>query len=224
MLASLMLAAATATASFPAPGTYRYSATLNGQPAGHWTLNVKAGSEGTEIDEDSVAIFMGVQMSAKAALVLGPDFSPVKYDGNYRAAGLNPIVSVAATSDSATVTSSQAPPAKNLGLVPNTRHLVIIDPGLAAGLFVLPAQLAAWREDSVTWVTPITAEAASLATQSDPPSSPPDGVPPNDVAISLVGTSSTGRIPVTIWYDPSTMVPDEILVPSQNAVLTRQRS
>jgi hypothetical protein len=223
MLASLMLAAATATASFPAAGTYRYSATLNGQPAGHWTLNVKAGSDGTEIDEDSVAIFMGVQMSAKAALVLGPDFSPVKYDGNYRAAGMNPIVSVAATSSGATVTSSQAPPAKNLGLVPNTRHLVIIDPGLAAGLFVLPAQLAAWRENSVTWVTPISAEAASLATQSAP-SSPPDGVPPNDVAISMIGASSTGRIPVTIWYDPSTMVPDQILAPSQNAVLTRERS
>jgi len=223
MLASLMLAAATATASFPAAGTYRYSATLNGQPAGHWTLNVKAGSDGTEIDEDSVAIFMGVQMSAKAALVLGPDFSPVKYNGNYRAAGLNPIVSVAATSNGATVSSSQAPPAKNLGLVPNTRHLVIIDPGLAAGLFVLPAQLAAWREDSVTWVTPISAEAASLATQ-DAPSSPPDGVPPNDVAISMVGASSTGRIPVTIWYDPSTMVPDQIVAPSQNAVLTRERS
>ncbi|HEX3456849.1 MAG TPA: hypothetical protein VHR97_02750 [Candidatus Baltobacteraceae bacterium] len=224
MLASLILAAATASAPFPAAGTYRYSATLNGQPAGHWTLNVKAGSDGTEIDEDSVAIFMGVQMTAKAALVLGPDFSPVKYEGHYSAAGLNPIVSVAATPNGVTVTSSQAPPAKNLALVPNTRHLVIIDPGLAAGLFALPAQLAAWREDSVTWVTPISAEAASLATQSNAPSAPPGGVPPNDVAISMVGTSSSGRIPVTIWYDPSTMVPDQIVVPSQNAILTRERS
>lgn len=224
MLASLILAAATASASFPAAGIYRYSATLNGQPAGRWTLNVKAGPDGTEIDEDSVAIFMGMQMTAKAVLVLGPDFSPVKYSGNYRAAGLNPIVTVAATQKGATVTSSQAPPAKKLGLVPNTRHLVIIDPGLAAGLFVLPAQLAAWREDSVTWVTPISAEAASLAMQSDAPSAPPDGVPPNDVALSMVGTASTGSIPVTIWYDPLTMVPDQIVAPSQNAVLTRERS
>ncbi len=29
---------------------------------------------------------------------------------------------------------------------------------------------------------------------------------------------------VTIWYDPATLVPDQIAVPSQNAVLTRERS
>ncbi len=179
MLASLMLAAATATASFPAAGTYRYSATLNGQPAGHWTLNVKAGSDGTEIDEDSVATFMGVQMSAKAALVLGPDFSPVKYRRKLSRRRAQPdrqrrrdvkrgyryeLASAAGK-------KSRARP----------QHAASGDHrcGLAAGLFVLPAQLAAWREDSVTWVTPISAEAASLATQSAP-SSPPDGVPPND--------------------------------------------
>jgi hypothetical protein len=224
MLAALMLAAATAGAAFPAAGTYRYAATMNGEPAGHWTLNVKTGSDGPEIDENSVAIFAGVQMSAKASLTLGADLAPVTYEGNYRAAGLNPIVSVTATPDGATVTSSEAPPARTLALVPNTRHLVIIDPGLAAGLFALPAQLAAWGEDSLTWVTPISAEAASLVTQSNVPAAHPAGVPPDDVAISMVGTSSAGRIPVTIWYDPSTMVPDQIEVPSQNAVLTRLRS
>jgi hypothetical protein len=223
MLASVILAAAAATA-FPAAGTYRYAATLNGAPAGHWTLNVKAGSDGTEIDEDSVAIFAGIQMSAKASLVLGSDFAPLKYDGNYRAAGLNPIVSVAATPDGATVSSSQAGPARNLALVPNTRHLVIIDPGLAAGLFALPAQLAAWREPSVTWVSPISAEAARLATDSNASNERPSDVPSGDVAISVVGISANGRIPVTIWYDPSTLVPDQIIVPSQNAVLTRERS
>jgi hypothetical protein len=138
-----------------------------GQPAGHWTLNVKAGSDGTEIDEDSVATFMGVQMSAKAALVLGPDFSPVKYDGNYRAAGAQSDRQRRATSSQGNrYEFTQAPPAKISGSSPTARHLVIIDPGLAAGLFVLPARLARVARDSVTWVTPISAEAASLAAQS----------------------------------------------------------
>lgn len=222
MFASVMMAAAAAT-SFPAAGTYRYAATLNGAPAGHWNLTVKNGAGGPEIDEDSVATFAGIQMTAKAALVLGGDLSPVKYEGDYRAAGLNPIVTVVATPGGATVSSSQAGPARNLALMPSTHHFVVIDPGLAAGLFALPAQLSVWHEPSVTWISPISAEAQSLTTDSSAANERPGAVSPHDVALSVVGMSSNGRIPVTIWYDPATLVPDQIIVPSQNAILTRER-
>jgi hypothetical protein len=71
MLTTMLLAAA--TAAFPAAGTYRYTAALNGQRIGEWAVTVKAGNGDTEIDESSSANVAGMALSATAVLVLGPD-------------------------------------------------------------------------------------------------------------------------------------------------------
>ncbi len=214
-----MLLAVVASAAFPAPGTYRYSATLGGQRLGEWSVSVKASDRGTEIDENSTAAFAGMAVAATASLMLGPDFAPTRYDGSYRMAGQTPTVSVTLTPSSATVVGGIGGSTRTLALEPNTRHFVVIEPALLAGLFALPAQLRAWSDGAVTWIAPIPGQEQTITTDSASPAPRPPAAPQQDVALSM-----QGQIPVTIWYDPVTLVPDVVVVPSQNAILTRERS
>lgn len=218
MLPALLVAALAAGVNFPAPGTYRYAAAMSGQHIGAWSVNVSQTASGAEIDEDSTASVMGMQLSAKASLVLGPDLAPTSYAGNYHTPSQNPVVSATLTATTATVTGAFNPAPQQLALAPNTRHFVVIEPGLLAGLFALPAQLNSWKDPAVTWITPATSQAQTLATAASAAGAPPAGIPANDAVISIAQP-----VAATIWYDPSTNVPDEISVPSQNAVLTRQR-
>jgi hypothetical protein len=218
LIPAFVLAAVAATVTFPAPGAYNYTASMNGQPIGQWNVTVKRSDSATEIDEDSWASVMGMMLSAKATLALGPDLSPASYSGNYRAAGQNIAATVALTSASATITGTQSDAARTVTLLAQTHHFVVIEPGLLAGLFALPAQLASWNESKVTWVSPVTGSAQPLMKDPAPPTARPSGVPTQDVELSL-----TGQTPVTIWYDPASLVPDRIEVPSQHAILTRVR-
>ena len=218
-LLSTILLAAMASTSFPPPGTYRYTAAMSGQKIGAWSVNVTDNGEGRQIDENSTASLMGMQLSAKASLVLGPDLAPTKYDGSYRTPGSNPTVTVTLTPSSATVAASLIGQPQEVSLDANTRHFVVIEPGLLAGLFALPAQLGAWKDPAVTWITPTTAQAQSLTANGTPSPSRPAGALPQDVELSI-----DQPIAVTIWYDPATLVPDVIIVPSQSAILTRVRT
>jgi hypothetical protein len=219
LISALLLAAAASGVGFPAPGSYRYSASMGAQRIGEWTVSVKAQNADTEIEENSSASVAGMQLTATASLVLGADLAPLSYSGNYRTPMQSPSPAVTLTATSATVTgavTSSAP--RQLSLAANTHHFVVVEPGLLAGLFALPAQLAAWKETSVTWITPATGEAQELAVNPSSTQQTPSGVPSSDAVLSIVRP-----LVVTIWYDPTTLVPDEIAVPSQSAVLTRDK-
>ena len=219
MLPTILLAAAAASPLFPSAGTYRYTAALGAQRIGEWSVSVKTGDSGTEIDENSSGTFAGMQIEATASLVLGPDLAPTRYAGSYRTAGQIPTVNVALTPASATIVGGIGGSTRTLALEPNTHHFVVIEPALLAGLFALPAQLAAWGESSVTWIAPITGQERTIVKDSTNPTPRPGSVAAQDLALSI-----QGQIPITIWYDPATLVPDEVVVPSENAVLTRERS
>lgn len=213
-----MFAAVATTVTFPAPGAYNYTASMSGQPIGQWNVTVKRNDSTIEIDENSWASVMGMTLSAKATLALGPDLSPTRYTGNYLAAGQSVGATVALTAASATITGTQSDSARTVSLGADTHHFVVIEPGLLAGLFVLPAQLAAWNESAVTWLSPVTGTAQPLMKDAAAPPARPAGVPAQDVELSL-----TGQIPVTMWYDAVTFIPDRIEVPSQHTILTRVR-
>lgn len=216
---ALLIAAAGVIPAFPPAGIYRYAASLNGQSIGAWSVSVKPGSDGNEIDEDSTANFAGMQMSATAALILGPDLAPRSYSGNYRATGQAQTVTATLSSGTATITGGIGGSTRTLSLEPGTNHFVVIEPALLAGLFALPAQFAAWGDTSVTWIAPITGQEEMITRNPATQSARPSGVPTQDLELSV-----GGQIPFTIWYDPATLAPDEVIVPSQNAVLTRVRS
>ncbi len=218
LLATILLAAG-AGASFPPAGEYRYAASMGGQSIGGWSVSVKEQAGGAQVDETSTATIAGMQMSATASLSLGSDLAPVSYTGSYRVGAQSPNVSVTLTPSSATVIAAMSSEPRRLSLAANTRHFVVIEPGLLAGLFVLPAQLGAWRESSVTWITPATGQGQPLVVGSAANASRPSGVPSQDSVLSV-----DQPIALTIWYDPATLVPDEVIVPSQGAVLTRIRS
>jgi len=208
--------AAVAAAPFPPAGVYRYAASMGGQAIGSWSVTVTDDPSRSEVDETSSATVVGMQVSATAALVLGTDLAPVKYSGNYRTPTQSPNVSVVLTADSATAVGALTTQPQRLALAANTRHFVVIEPGLLAGLFVLPAQLVAWKESKVTWIAPATAQAQPLTVNGTPLNSRPAEVPATDAVLAI-----DHPIALTIWYDPTTMAPDEISVPSQNAVLRR---
>ncbi|MGA9943709.1 MAG: hypothetical protein WBE79_11085 [Candidatus Cybelea sp.] len=218
MIATLLIAALTGT-PFPAQATYRYTGSMAGQRVGSWSVSVTHDPAQTQIDETSSASIFGMPLAATASLVLGPDYAPTKYNGAYHTPNQSPNVSVVATSSSATVVGALSTEPRQIELAPNTRHFVVIEPGLLAGLFALPAQLEAWKDSSVTWITPATAQAESLSANPTPSAVRPAGVATQDVELAI-----DRPVAVTIWYDPGTLVPDEITVPSQNAILTRVRS
>lgn len=217
LLPALLLAAA-ASATFPAPGTYRYAATLGAQRIGEWSATVQGRSGDTVVDENSSAMFAGMQLAATASLVLSPDLAPVSYEGSYHMPGQNPTVTVSVTGRTATVSGTLMSQTQGAAMLPGTEHFVVVEPGLLAGLFVLPAQLDAWRESSVTWITPTSAQAQLLTIDPNATAPRPAGVPAKDVLLSI-----ERPLIVTIWYDPATLVPDEVIVPSQSATLTRER-
>jgi hypothetical protein len=213
-----MLAATVGAPAFPSAGTYAYSASMGGQAVGRWTVTVKPSDSGPQIDENSTASLGGLQLSATATLSLAADLSPVKYAGSYRSAMQNPTVDVVLTPSAATITGSSGGATSTLALQANTHHFVVVEQGLLAGLFALPAQFAAWKDASVTWIAPMNASSQALGINATAPAARPANLPAQDVALSI-----TGPIPVTLWYDPATLVPDQIVVPSQDAVLTRIR-
>jgi hypothetical protein len=178
----MTLAALAAGTPFLAPGTYEYTASLSGQPAATSKLTVAHNGGATDIDEDSSGSLGGMKLSGKATLVLGADLAPTQYNGNYESPAQKATVTVALTPTSATIMGSAVnggPQA--LALSANTRHFVVIEPGLMAGLFALPAQVETWKDAAVTAIAPVTGRAQTLATNTAATSARP-----SDVQLALV--------------------------------------
>ena len=204
MLAAIALAA----------GTYAYQAKMSGSLAGNSTVTVTP----TTISEKASGSAMGMQFNASTAMTLDTGLVPTQYDGDYSTGGQSAHVTAAVAGGSATVTGAigQTQP-QTVPLGEGTKEFAVIEPGLIGGLFALPAQIAEWQTKKITAIAPSRAVGETLEVV-DSPTARPAGVPAADVALSF-----GGAVPFTIWYDPSTYVPDEIDVPSQNLQATRVR-
>lgn len=200
-----------------APGTYTYNATLAGATVGTSTLVVKNVGTSTEIDEKVTGQISGSGASANDTLVLGADLAPVTYQLSATQDG-SPL------KDSATIANATANivdvhgKSASFDLGANTKHFVVADFGVFAGLLPLPAQMRTWNNAPVLVVVPSLARSVALTPDASASAQRPSSVPANDVALVF-----TGEAPFTIWYDPATNVPDEIDVTSQGLTVTRQR-
>jgi len=212
-----MVAALGANPSLPA-GSYRYTATLNGKTAGSTTLTVQDSGGNTKIDENATASTSGIDFTGNASLVLGADLVPTQYAGSYKMGGQQAKVDVSLTPTTATVTGAANPRPQTFALDANAKHFVVIEPGLLAGLFALPAQTQAWNNAAVTAIVPVFGREESLAFAANPSAPRPAGVPAADVALDVAGPYQ-----LTVWYDPATLIPDEFVLASQNATVTRVR-
>jgi hypothetical protein len=219
MFPPLFLAALAAGSPFLTTGTFSYAATLGGDPTGTSTLTVSRDGQATRIQEKASGTINGARVSATAQLTVGADLAPQVYDGTYETNGARTVVTASLSPSAATVISSGSGglPA-TFSLSGDTKHFVVIEPGLVAGLFALPAEMEAWKAAPVLALAPSYGRGEDLVVDTGIKPQRPSALPAQDVAVSF-----GGKLPFTIWYDPATFVPDEIDVPSQSVVVTRVR-
>lgn len=219
MLATIVLAALSGAAPALMPGTYTYTATYEGLDSGSSTLTVRTVGDTTTIQENANGAINNIQVAGEVTLNLGADLVPTVYDGSYDSGVQHSVITVTVSRTSALLVGTTTGGAQMaFPLKPPATHVVIIEPGLMAGLFALPAQMKAWQYDPILAVAPSIAK--SLTYELDTTAKPqrPDGVPAQDTQITF-----GGDLAFTIWYDPATYVPDAVVVPSQSAVITRVR-
>lgn len=219
MLATILLAALSSAVPALAPGTYTYTATYQGAQSGASTLVVRRTGDTTTIQENASGVINGLQVAGTVTLNLGADLGPTVYNGSYDSGALHSVVTVTVAKTSATLVGTTTSGVQMMfPLKPPARHFVIIEPGLMAGLFALPAQMQAWQYDPILAVAPSIGKGENYALDTTAKPQRPDGVPAQDTQITF-----GGPLAFTIWYDPATYVPDAVVVPSQDAVVTRVR-
>jgi hypothetical protein len=198
------------------PGSYTYTASLNGAKVGTSQITVKASGTGFEIDESMKGSFDGSSSTGTATYALASDLTPQKYSANGVIGGDTVNDSATVNGSDATVLSGQGGSETFTLSAPATRF-IIVDLGTFAGFMPLVAQMNAWNGPKTTALVPMYGMALPIELAGNT-ATRPAGVPARDVAMAF-----GGHAPFTIWYDPATNVPDEIDIPSQNVTVTRQR-
>jgi hypothetical protein len=207
-------ATAPATAAL-APGSYTYKALLSGANVGTSTVQVKSDGGITEIDERATGSYQGESGSGTAKLLLDATLAPTTYQATGSFAG-------SPTKDGATMQGSTANVTTPRGettaipLLASTKHFVVIDLGTISGFIPLAAQMKAWGNTPALAVVPSFGKSLTIIPADPSSSSRPSTVPATDAEISF-----TGQAPFTIWYNPTTYVPDEIDVTAQGLQLIR---
>lgn len=197
-------------------GNYTYNATMNGQKVGTSQITVKRNANGVEIDEQMRGSFDGSDSSGTASYVLAADLSPRTYSSAGTVGGDAVKDSASINGDDATILSGGGG-SLSFTLSPPATRFVIVDLGAFAGFVPLAAQMSAWNGPKATVLIPLYGIALSIEPAVNT-ADRPAALPATDIAMAF-----GGHAPFTIWYDPSTFVPDEIDIPSQNVVVTRQR-
>lgn len=219
MLATIILAALSGAAPALTPGTYTYTGTYQGVQSGTSTVTVRRNGATTTIEEKASGSINDMQVAGTVSLNLGADLAPTVYNGSYDSGALHTVVTVTVSPTSATLVGTNTGGAQlAFPLKPPAQHLIVVEPGLMAGLFGLPAEMQAWNYDPILAVAPSIAKGESYALDTTAKPQRPDGVPAQDTQITF-----GGPLAFTIWYDPATYVPDAVVVPSQDAVVTRVR-
>jgi len=219
MLATLFLAALSGGAPALTPGTYTYTATYEGVQSGTSTVTVRRSGDTTTIQENATGTINGIEVAGTVTLDLGADLVPTVYNGSYDTGAQHSVITVTVAKTSAMVFgTTTGGAAMAIPLKPPATHFVIVEPGLMAGIFGLPAQMQAWTYDPIEAVEPSIGRSQTYELDTTAKPQRPDGVPAQDTEISF-----GGPLAFTIWYDASTYVPDAVVVPSQNAVVTRVR-
>lgn len=223
-LTTLLAQATTAPPAAVAPpqiatGTYAYKVSLAGANSGQSTIVVKRDGSSTEIDENTSGSVGQTTGTAKASLVLGPDFAPTAYQNAYAAGGYSGKINATFTAAQATVDGGMSGP-KTFQLGTQAKHFVVLDGAELAGFIALPAQMQAWSNAPALAVFPLYGQTIAMTPKPAAATDRPGSVAATDAGVTV----DTGPAPFTIWYDPSTLVMDELDVPSQHFTVTRAKS
>ena len=213
-LATAIGASAPSAPAIPA-GTYTYSAAINGQSIGSSVITVASDGSNTVLNEKGSGVAQGQSAASNATLTLGPDLSPMSFQASGSLGSQSMKDSATFNGTSASVTGMQG--TQSFSLSGDAKHFVVVDLGSFAGFLALPAQMKAWNNASVLAIVPSYAQSLTLAPDATLQPARPVNVPASDLALAF-----GGRVPFTVWYNPSTYVTDEVDVTSQGLSVTRK--
>ncbi len=208
------LALATPLAA-PSDGTYNYVSTMNGATIGKTAITVKRDGMGSlMLTERGSGNLNGQSGSIQDTLTLDPTLEPGEYNAQASMGDSKAMKSsVAFKNDEATQTGDVA---KTYDLPASAKHFVLMDFGPFSGFFVLPAQMQAWNNQPVVAIAPLYAQAFPVSVDSTLKPDRPQTVPAGDRSISF-----SSMVQITVWYDPATLVVDEVDVPAQGVTVRR---
>jgi len=208
--------AADAPPASPADASYGYSLSKAGQQFAHTTVTVK--HDATDVALHEVETFTSIATPYTVDETLDPvGLVPTSYAVTFP---INAQVTVTAhlTFDlgGAHESVDGTTGSTDLRLEPGTKNQVVIDAALMSGFLMLPAQAKAQSLTTFTSLAPTSTTALSL--KVDPAATParPAGVPARDASLSIEGS-----VNFIEWYDPSSMVVDEVDVPAQLVTISR---
>jgi hypothetical protein len=206
---------ATAAAS-PADGTYTYAMSLNGAQVETTAVTVKHDSSGKLLlSESATGNMNGRSGQVSDTLTLDETLAPMGYSANASIADSRSMqASLAFKGNRATQTGDVT---KTYDLVADAKHFVVLDFGPFAGYFALPAQMQAWNFQPVVAIVPMYAQGVPIAVDKSLSPDRPKNVPATDVQISV-----KTPLQFTLWYDPKTLVVDQMEVPTEGVLVTRQ--
>ncbi len=217
MLALVFVVAAATAPATPADGAYTYAVSVGGASAGKTTIQLTHTSGGVQLTETASASYNGAEFSGTSTLNLDGSLAPASYTAVYSPPGHTVHTALAFKGNTANETADNGNMAFTLGA--STKNFAVLDGTMFAGFFILPAQLRAWNAQSFTAVSPMFGHGGAIALDAALKPDRPKDVPAADVPLSV-----SDPVEFTLWYDPATLVVDELVVPQQDATYARLRS
>jgi hypothetical protein len=200
----------------PPDASYAFVLSKGGQKIGNSTVNVKRDAGNVAIHEaETFANINGQYIVDETVEPVG--LTPTSYATTFP---LNQVVTVTAhlafDAGGARLTVDGTAGATDFRMAKDTTHQVVIDGLLVSGFLLLPAQAAAQNLTQFTSLAPANSSQVVLSVDRSKNPTRPSAVPAGDSSLSI-----GGPVDFVEWYDPKTMVVDEVDVPSQQVTISR---
>jgi hypothetical protein len=221
---ALLAAAASAAgtpAAAPPDGTYAFVVTRGVQKSGDSTVTVKR--MGAAIIVHEVETFVGVTDTVDETLEPN-DLLPTSYIASFpltSEVGITAHLSFFTEGAKETVDGTSGE--TDFRLETGTTRLIVVDGAMMTGFLFVPAQIQSLSLSTFTALSPSRADTYNC--KVDPAAKPtrPATLPATDVSVTINGSSPTGNVRFVEWYDPQSMIVDEVDVPAEQVTITRTR-
>jgi hypothetical protein len=204
--------------STPPDGTYAYTLEQAGQKFGASSVTVKHDAVDVSVHEvESRAALESAYVSDETVdpVSLAPTSYTVTFPINAQVV-VTGHLAFGPGGSSLTVDGTSG--STDLKLQQGTTRQIVLDGSLISGFLLLPSQAKAESLSSFTLISPMATQSALAQIDTGTTPARPADVPSPDVSLAV-----TGSVNFVEWYDPQTMVVDEIDVPGQQVVITRTR-
>lgn len=213
-----LILAAVINAPAPAEGTYTYVTSMNGAQIEKTAVTVKRDAAGNVVlSESATGNMNGRSAAIDDTLTLDSGLAPLGYSAQASIADSRSMRTALAFKNGEATQSGDV--TKTYALVADAKQFVVLDFGPFTGYFMFPAQMLAWNNPPVIAIVPMYAQGVPITVDKSVMPGRPKSVPPADVHLSV-----SSPVQFTMWYDPKTLVVDEMNVPAEGVEVTRSSS